>query len=142
MKTLPEKYLTDLLAERDRLREENRRLNEALQPASVCDDFPTSLERLAYHLQAHKRSSCDLEGHLEWAEWLNAAAKRLREARTHIQEQTHFRVVLIENPHVSPFPSHVWPTRELVEKFCASEEAGEWKGKLRPIQGGTREEEA
>lgn len=30
----------------------------------------------------------------------------------------------------SPFPCHTWPTRDLAEKFCESEHAGEFRGKL------------
>jgi hypothetical protein len=49
-----------------------------------------------------------------------------------------YRVVLADNPNVSPFPSHVWPTRELAEKFCESEEAGQWRGKLKCVESEDR----
>jgi hypothetical protein len=41
-----------------------------------------------------------------------------------------YRVVLKDNPYVSPFPDEIWPTREAAEKFADVDAPDGWAGKL------------
>lgn len=41
-----------------------------------------------------------------------------------------YRVVEKDNPYVSPFPDHTWPTREAAEKFATTDAPDGWAGKL------------
>lgn len=47
-----------------------------------------------------------------------------------------YRVVLIDNPLVSPFPCEVWLSEEEAKAFCDSPEAREWRYRLRVQKDG------
>jgi hypothetical protein len=45
-------------------------------------------------------------------------------------QKKQYRVVILTDSEVSPFPQHVWPTREQAEKFANEEAPNGWAGKL------------